>query len=929
MGLARFAPCFGSRYLTFRAGFPYQRGQRNVAQPTEGMEPPLGRLSRQPIANTSCPNLQSSLQIIPVNFRPSQTDARPILEDRRQSRAIRTEDVRHFVTRRNLNGVSLLGHSISVLPLEDNNLPDVQLKLWDHFSATFENLRSWVLEVLGLPEDAEGIDLGLGLYLFISVYVRPIKDIHSLLEKMKKVAEHRHILVQEERQNLQFNFFQDLDSEDDLDDEDNLEDDDDDLDDRLDEACQLLAQAEIRSLNPKKLKNAPLLEKFENSPPSVEKLKQVLGRLPKGRESFLSRSDSAYRAGIRSILGTMLQSMTRLDASKHSQPDFDFALKTSELYSIITQIIKPEYILSLSHRGDAHIVALARFMRIQDRFLTILSKWSPKQISDTWEPVSILFTPVQQPKAAIVFVADKPSAKEFVSYLCQHPNISPHYSILDTVYFLLNANTFVRSWTWWGPALQSMGCCVAGLGKEEALKTFFSLVKEQLIEAYGNLKIRGGWERQTLEGNSMAHIFLRTAGLHYNLQRQKHHLKDSRVFKKDTQTMSYPQLKGCSHCAGLPPNQQCTQLCFVTKIATEVKVGEGISLAKDRLATSNKNKIIHDARTLQLQRIEPDAAILKRCQRMLFYFTDDKPDAPLRPLPAPNKQSMLRPAYLRVYNEQECIGIDWVYYNALEPSVHRQMIEHEKHAKSSKSGMTATGSRMPMGGASGDTYQLYASFEVETSSGLDRAFDCAEDQMFMMAVCEYAAPSMHKSMLDASAEADRHEDRDEGWSLCSQLRWWGSSDDSDFGFCQPGWGYYLVTRPNMVWSFNSSDLHGTMLPGLGNFEAPNFADPTGAPIDAEEGRGRARARMFFQFHHNEHHEQDEDNDEEQNPDPADNNGHLQGNQVHGNQGGGHPRTSTGSHAASNSRNMKAARTHDRALRTRTHNLNYWNNRLNM
>jgi hypothetical protein len=40
--------------------------------------------------------------------------------------------------------------------------------------------------------------------------------------------------------------------------------------------------------------------------------------------------------------------------------------------------------------------------------------------------------------------------------------------------------------------------------------------------------------------------------------------------------------------------------------------------------------------------------------------------------------------------------------------------------------MTATGSRLPTGGAIGDTYEFYSSFEVESSAGLDRAIDYAE-----------------------------------------------------------------------------------------------------------------------------------------------------------------------------------------------------------
>ncbi|KAF8908403.1 hypothetical protein CPB85DRAFT_1436031 [Mucidula mucida] len=135
--------------------------------------------------------------------------------------------------------------------------------------------------------------------------------------------------------------------------------------------------------------------------------------------------------------------------------------------------------------------------------------------------------------------------------------------------------------------------------------------------------------------------------------------------------------------------------------------------------------------------------------------------------------------------------LKWGMFIAFHPLVHQRLAEHEelssfmcelkrgdqfKYFTGKHSGMAATGACRPKGGAPGNTYNYYVDFEVESLAGLHRAFDYAE---------------------------------------------WASRELCKYSFCEPQLGYFWQTRPNVTWSFNSADMHGTMLPGVN----PEFPPP--------------------------------------------------------------------------------------------------------
>ncbi|KAF9032321.1 hypothetical protein BDZ89DRAFT_1037165 [Hymenopellis radicata] len=225
--------------------------------------------------------------------------------------------------------------------------------------------------------------------------------------------------------------------------------------------------------------------------------------------------------------------------------------------------------------------------------------------------------------------------------------------------------------------------------------------------------------------------------------------------------------------------------------------------------------------------------------------------------------------------------VNWAMYNAFSKDVHKRVADHEELSSymcelkrgsqfqnftAKKSGMYAAGARQPKGGAPGDAYGFYADFEVESLEGIHRAFDFAEDGMFLMLVAGFVCSSMAQRMKQDVEAADRlgisghnifrcdgycapqHTDDDEGWSLCCQIRW----------------------------SFNSRDMHGTMLPGKGSFPPPEeFMDPMGTsrrprnnpvnPVSLARDRGNRPGWPMQIFHDQDRARREQEQRPPQNP----------------------------------------------------------------
>ncbi|KAJ7886432.1 hypothetical protein B0H14DRAFT_3730672 [Mycena olivaceomarginata] len=142
--------------------------------------------------------------------------------------------------------------------------------------------------------------------------------------------------------------------------------------------------------------------------------------------------------------------------------------------------------------------------------------------------------------------------------------------------------------------------------------------------------------------------------------------------------------------------------------------------------------------------------------------------------------------------------------------------------------MVGFGSIHPQGGAPGSGYAPTAGFNADTLDAVDLILNEAEYLAVMMVVLQAFHPEAYRDIIKLTQAADRigrsgtntyrcagyyaaqHEEADECRGMCFQtelvaLPW-------EYAFCQPSYGYYLHTYPNMFWTFHGSRMHGTMLP---------------------------------------------------------------------------------------------------------------------
>ncbi|RDB26585.1 hypothetical protein Hypma_005696 [Hypsizygus marmoreus] len=429
-------------------------------------------------------------------------------------------------------------------------------------------LRNWVLSLLQLPESTLGIDVYWSLTVLTSIHIFRILDsCDSVATKSKVMAGFRQVAQDHEKliKSTDHNKTNGLPDIDDLGigDSDAIYDavfpdgDEEDFDE------QVLASADDHQYpgterdqrneeEPAFLflgneyEDAPLVKTFiaysrtlvtlfpgvqskcfhtQKRSPTVDELKRVLGALPGGREKIRVPKDTTYRAGARSILGLVLQDMGKLEPGRYSESEWNQALESSELYNIMTQLLEPSYLTILSLNKDRDSEALARFMRIQGRFLKLLMDWTPSAAKESWVEKDVIF----QPNPTITFDVTATSANEMVDYFIENPFLVT-LAVAEVIYFPLNQETFMRSWRWLGQALQDTGCCVHSVGKSsKTLADFYSLFKKELLTKAKEAEIREMWEDKKAQGNVVAQIYLRTSSYYHLSSLQEEFLRFNRL----------------------------------------------------------------------------------------------------------------------------------------------------------------------------------------------------------------------------------------------------------------------------------------------------------------------------------------------------------------------------------------------------------------
>ncbi|KAJ7595150.1 hypothetical protein C8J56DRAFT_380268 [Mycena floridula] len=303
---------------------------------------------------------------------------------------------------------------------------------------------------------------------------------------------------------------------------------------------------------------------------------------------------------------------------------------------------------------------------------------------------------------------------------------------------------------------------------------------------------------------------------------------------------------GCNKCRADSNRKRCVEIKVVQHQQLNLK-GCAFSFAPaeehvevTRISKSRRSKkgpksapkIIHPDE-YKLAGIDRDSDVMKNCGRHVFLIVnEDKPQ--------------------ELHN--------FVYYGAADKVSLRVMRKHSNgltYLKPIERGvqfdfygggnMFQVGSGQGQGGRLGHVYTSFNGTDANTIQGMNMLFDIAEDTMFHTEIMRMISPDMINAVKAGTASADRlgtvglniyychgyraplHHDRDRVKSICSQLRWIGKRKYHEYAFVDPEWGYYIVTRSNTFWSFDSGFLHGTMMPAKTPLSDQDWCD-----IEAEE-----------------------------------------------------------------------------------------------
>ncbi|KAJ3964130.1 hypothetical protein EV361DRAFT_967454, partial [Lentinula raphanica] len=237
---------------------------------------------------------------------------------------------------------------------------------------------------------------------------------------------------------------------------------------------------------------------------------------------------------------------------------------------------------------------------------------------------------------------------------------------------------------------------------------------------------------------------------------------------------------------------------------------------------------VGNKRPVMLQGLERDEEIIERCGHHLLLILDEKEDTQ-------NPYSKLVEWATNV--------IDFIWWNpfsattlallqdAVVESTGVSSVNRGAQFESYAGGkMIPLGSRSASGGRAGDTYTSYAGLEATSDKGLGILFRQAATSDIMRSTAQHAHYMLAKDLAKVCDECDQmgmtganifnctgymaplHTDKDAVRGLCSQVLLQADSKYDEYSFCNVEYQYYIKTTTNCLWSFDASNLHGTMLP---------------------------------------------------------------------------------------------------------------------
>ncbi|KAJ7574808.1 hypothetical protein C8J56DRAFT_1125018 [Mycena floridula] len=570
------------------------------------------------------------------------------------------------------------------------------------------------------------------------------------------------------------------------------------------------------------------------------------------------------------IVGKMLQAMRGVKKRTYQDPTFLKAMGASGLLDTIAKICEPGFAVQTL---SPHAPGMRRNHRLAESLGEILQTWAPEHEVAQWlkETSTEIFVPnprLGDPSKVI----DKPAA--LLRAFKDHPSLMPNESDPQALYFFFSLNNFLFAWhRWLGPCLEALNYRINI--SNDKLQDFYSLLVQLLLRICPDSTPPQGYNKY------LGSILARSAQI----------IRLKKTFKDGSYTQS---LSNCSECRNLSPEKRCTtkvvfphrfphrndpnhsdaaeyerfmakyQGCGISKVPQGSQM-KSVPVTDKNDVPISPTKVYHPDE-LDLKAIRPDPDIVKRCKHHTFLIYENAKDA--------------RPRDFVLYFAFEKPRLESLISHARKVSGVSPVSRGIKFRHWSNGTMKPWGSRVANGGRLGDTYTGYAGMTGSTVEGLDILFGHAEAAIVYRETARRVHPDLVKALEAASDHCDRvgisganlfdcsgyiapqHTDEDVAQGLSACLEHKANDAYAEFAFCSLAFGYYIVTQGNMLWSFDSAHMHGTMLPSQKTLEAMHIgptsrlrggADATVSTgqhqttrtVDAERAKVHSKVRQTY------------------------------------------------------------------------------------
>ncbi|KAJ3932055.1 MAG: hypothetical protein NXY57DRAFT_961220 [Lentinula lateritia] len=528
--------------------------------------------------------------------------------------------------------------------------------------------------------------------------------------------------------------------------------------------------------------------------------KHLLPRLPlKPNTDKISAKD--LEIGHREV-GRTIQTMKKIRKSTYRQHTFAMAVATSGLAQTIIELTDRSVYYDKPHQAS-----------YSQRFGfglvlgNVLGHWTPEQWVKEAEESLIENPPAGYNTGNTVRMQ---SGHDLIEAITSLPNLVSSISNPASIFFLCSEANFQYAWKRW----LSWGLDAAGYHVNDVRAQ--DLFRRTIQYICGQRQNTRQWDRAKKEWNVIIFFIIEWT-------------MELRELIKDVDDENHrPDVLHCSRCAQESPEKRCVQRVEV-ELNTDpmfVKRWEGVGVTKvpleERMKPRKGRKAseaaeIVDPTEIGLREIAiRDEEVVRRCGKHIFllYMNDELQDF----------------VWYNTFSQEPDGTYPRLVHHSQTPLGVQPVLRGGQFDFWQVGQMMPFGARQPSGGHLADHYTFYQGINADTLWGITVLFEQAEMSATILATARAIHPDLVRKIKIQSALCERvglsslnlfncsgytapqHRDKDATPSLCAQFLLQAEQKWSEFGFCALQYGYYFQLYANTLWSFNSTLLHGTLLP---------------------------------------------------------------------------------------------------------------------